>query len=116
MNKSRSILIIDDDDDDLLILQNIFQELNCPNEIIPFTGSNEVLTYLDANNGLRPFLIISDINLPKLTGIELRDKIHNNEQLRLRCIPYLFFTTTIAQREIIDAYSKSVQGFFCKTL
>jgi len=62
----------------------------------------------------QPFLILSDINLPKLDGFQLRDKVHNNEQLRLKCIPYLFFTTTVDQRSVIDAYSKSVQGFFTK--
>jgi len=34
--------------------------------------------------------------------------------MRLKTIPYLFFTTTAAQKHVIDAYSKSVQGFFIK--
>lgn len=62
----------------------------------------------------QPFLILSDINLPKLGGFELREKIHNNQQLRLKCIPYLFFTTSSDQKHVIAAYSKSVQGFFSK--
>ncbi len=52
--------------------------------------------------------------MPKLNGMELRAKIHENEDLRLKSIPYLFFSTTAEQRHVIDAYSKSVQGFFVK--
>lgn len=52
--------------------------------------------------------------MPKLNGIELRKQIHENEDIRLRTIPYLFFTTTATQEDVIDAYSKSIQGFFVK--
>ena len=52
--------------------------------------------------------------MPKLNVLELIEKVHNNEQLRLKCIPYLFFSTTAIQKEIIEAYSKSAQGFFTK--
>jgi DNA-binding NarL/FixJ family response regulator len=37
-----------------------------------------------------------------------------NEQLQLRCIPYLFFSTSVSQDAVINAYSLSVQGFFLK--
>ena len=114
MNKQGPILLIDDDNDDLEIFKEIFVELNCLNPIITFTSADATLSYLNENGSVNPFLIISDINLPKLSGIELRNKIHNNEQMRLRCIPYLFFTTSIAQQDVIDAYSKSIQGFFIK--
>lgn len=63
---------------------------------------------------IEPFIIFSDINMPKLSGMELRAKIHENEDLRLKSIPYLFFSTVAEQDNVIDAYSKSVQGFFIK--
>lgn len=52
--------------------------------------------------------------MPKLSGLELRDKVHNNEDLKLKSIPYLFFSTSAEQRHVVDAYSKSIQGFFIK--
>ncbi len=113
MNKSGPIIVIEDDLDDQEILIDIFKQLDYKNEIIYFSDGNEALEYLvDSNN--KPFLILSDINMPKLNGFELRDKIHTNEQLRLKCIPYLFFTTSSSQKSVIDAYSKSAQGFFVK--
>ena len=52
--------------------------------------------------------------MPKLGGMELRAKIHENEDLRLKSIPYLFFSTSAEQANVIDAYSQSIQGFFVK--
>jgi DNA-binding NarL/FixJ family response regulator len=61
-----------------------------------------------------PFIVFSDINMPKLNGMELRRQIHENEDIRLKTIQYLFSTTTAEQEAVIDAYSKSIQGFFIK--
>jgi DNA-binding NarL/FixJ family response regulator len=46
--------------------------------------------------------------------MELRAKVVENEDLRIKSIPYLFFSTSAEQHYVIDAYSKSLQGFFVK--
>ena len=113
MNKSGSIVVIEDDADDQEILTGIFNKLDYKNSVIFFSDGEDALAYL-LETKTKPFLILSDINMPKLSGFELRQKIHSNEDLNLKCIPYLFFTTTSNQKAIIDAYSQSVQGFFVK--
>jgi len=113
MNKIGPIVVIEDDVEDQEILDEIFKNLNYKNPVIYFTDSEEALQFL-IDTKIKPFLILSDINMPKLTGFELRQKVHTNEDLNLKCIPYLFFTTTSAQKAIVDAYSQSVQGFFIK--
>lgn len=113
MNKRGPVIIIEDDTDDQDILAEIFQELNYKNKLIFFKDGVEALEYL-VNTEIEPFLVLSDINMPKLNGMELREKIHNNEDLRLKSIPYLFFSTSAEQKNVIDAYSRSIQGFFVK--
>ncbi len=113
MNKKGSIIIIEDDADDQELFSEVFEELNYKNEIIFFNDGQEALAYLISNT-IEPFIVISDINMPKLNGLELRKQIHENESLRLKTIPYLFFTTSAAQEAVIEAYSKSIQGFFVK--
>lgn len=113
MNKRGPIIIIEDDMDDQDILTDIFKELNYKNELIFFADSLKALEYL-TDTVTEPFLVLSDINMPKLNGMELREKIHNNEDLRLKSIPYLFFSTSAEQEHVIDAYSRSIQGFFVK--
>jgi len=113
MNKTGPIIIIEDDIDDQEILTDIFKELEYGNELIFFGDSIKALDYLTITE-IEPFLVLSDINMPKLNGMELREKIHNNEDLRLKSIPYLFFSTSAEQKHVIDAYSRSIQGFFVK--
>jgi DNA-binding NarL/FixJ family response regulator len=52
--------------------------------------------------------------MPKLNGFELREKLKTDAELQIKCIPYLFFSTALNQKSVIDAYSMSVQGFFVK--
>lgn len=113
MNVLGPIIIIEDDLDDQEFLEEIFKELDIKNEVIYFTNGVKALQYL-TTSCVKPFIIISDINMPILNGLALRGKIHNNEQLRIKCIPYLFLSTTAEQGHVIEAYSKSVQGFFTK--
>ena len=113
MNKDGPIIIIEDDMDDQYILTEIFNELNYENKLIFFGDGVLALEYL-VKTDVEPFLVLSDINMPKLNGMELREKVHNNEDLRLKSIPYLFFSTSAEQKHVIDAYSRSIQGFFIK--
>jgi CheY-like chemotaxis protein len=113
MNKNGTIIFIEDDSDDQELLAEVFKELDYKNEIVFFGDSERALEYL-TNNQVEPFIVFSDINMPRLNGMELREKVHNNEDLRLKCTPYLFFSTSAEQQHVIDAYSKSIQGFFVK--
>jgi CheY-like chemotaxis protein len=113
MNKNGPIIVIEDDVDDRDALQEVFQNLNYPNEVIYFPDGEAALKFLHESTKL-PFIILSDINMPKLDGFELRKKLKTDSELHLKCIPYLFFSTALNQKAVIDAYSLSVQGFFVK--
>jgi CheY-like chemotaxis protein len=113
MNKNGPIIVIEDDMDDQELLVEIFTSLNYKNKIIYFADSNLALEYLNRTD-VQPFLILSDVNMPKMNGFELRNKVFTNEQLKTKCIPYLFFTTSAGKKAVTDAYSMSVQGFFVK--
>ena len=113
MNKEGPIIVIEDDLEDQEILHEIFENLGYKNKISYFIDGNEALEYLNKSD-VQPFLILSDINMPKLNGFELRNKVFTNSQLQEKCIPYLFFTTGANKKAVSDAYAMSVQGFFLK--
>ena len=113
MNKSGPIIIIEDDFDDQEILMEIFSKFGYVNKIVFFQDGNEALEFLN-NTDIKPFLILSDVNMPKINGFELRNKVFTNDQLQSKCIPYLFFTTGANKKSVVDAYALSVQGFFIK--
>ncbi|MCE7064092.1 response regulator [Dyadobacter sp. CY326] len=113
MNKNGAVVIIEDDLDDQFLLEEVFKSLPYTNERLYFSDGEAALDYLHTTPKL-PFLILSDINMPRLDGFELRQKLHTDAELNLKCIPYLFFSTAINQEMVINAYSMSAQGFFIK--
>src|SRR6187549_1893004 len=113
VNKNGPVIVIEDDADDQDFLTEIFHKLNYQNKILFFSDGQAALDHINASDEL-PFLILSDINMPKLNGFELREKLKTDSKLSNKCIPYLFFSTASNQKSVIDAYSLSVQGFFVK--
>lgn len=113
MNKQGPIIVIEDDADDRHLLEMVFRELNYVNEVVYFGDGASALEYLQADD-VYPFIILSDINLPKLNGFELKKMVHTNEKLSAKCIPYLFFSTAVDKKAVYDAYTMSAQGFFLK--
>ena len=112
-NKGGPVIIIEDDADDQDFLTEIFKKLKYPNKVLFFSDGEEAYDFINSS-GESPFLILSDINMPKLSGFELREKLKMDEKLNVKCIPYLFFSTASNQKAVIDAYSLSAQGFFVK--
>jgi CheY-like chemotaxis protein len=113
MNSYEPVIIIEDDIDDKEMLEEAFHKLGYPNELLFFKDGQAALDFLNESQ-VRPFLILSDINMPKLDGFALRNKIRLDAKLQVKCIPYLFFSTASSQKAVMDAYSLSVQGFFIK--
>lgn len=113
MNRTGPVIIIEDDIDDKEMLEQVFHNLGYTNKLFFFTNGQSALDFLNESHVL-PFLILSDINMPKLDGFALRNKIKMDAKLQVKCIPYLFFSTASTQKAVVDAYSLSVQGFFIK--
>ncbi len=112
MNKN-PIIVIDDDNDDLELIQQAFSELNIDNEIIVFDDGYKFLEYIKKTKD-GTFFILCDINMVKLTGIELKKIIHDDDRLRIKCVPFIFLSTSSASHSIMKAYSYGVQGYFIK--
>lgn len=113
MNKQGPIVVIEDDQDDQMMLKEVFKILKTENEVLFFCDGVKALAFLKEPN-VYPFLILSDINMPKLDGFDLKRMVHTNDELSIKCIPYLFFTTAVNEKAVYDAYTMSAQGFFVK--
>ena len=113
MRRNGEIIIIEDDEDETMFLQDIFSSLNYPNNVVFFRDSTLVLEYL-SNPDILPFIILSDINMPKMDGFELRQQILSDPRTREKCVPYIFMSTSESPENVIKAYDCHVQGFFKK--
>jgi CheY-like chemotaxis protein len=107
------IMIVEDDADDQSLMHELLTEMGLANELISFANGVEALDYLTSGKEI-PALIISDINMPLMNGIEFRRKLCDDEALRRKNIPFVFLTTTAEPVTVSIAYKLHVQGFFEK--
>jgi CheY-like chemotaxis protein len=113
---SGPIILVEDDDDDREIFEEVLNELKVTNELIWFNNCPEAFDFL-LQTEKKPFFILCDVNLPGQTGLELKKNIDSNEYLRNKSIPFIFYSTSVAQIDVNTAYKEtSVQGFFQKDL
>lgn len=113
MPKNGPIILIDDDADDQEILQEILKNLNVKNDLVIFKNGHEAEAYLRTTAD-RPFLILCDINMPVMNGLELRTLIESDPVLKQKSIPFIFLSTTGNPIAVRKAYDLTVQGFFQK--
>jgi response regulator RpfG family c-di-GMP phosphodiesterase len=113
MNRNGPIIIIEDDKEDQELMKEALSEISISNEILIFGDSEEALHFL-LTTPVEPFIIFSDVNMPKISGLELRQKLQTYNDLRIQSVPYLFLTTSAENRAVIEAYKNSIQGFFIK--
>jgi CheY-like chemotaxis protein len=112
-SKKGPLVIVEDDIDDQEIIKEVFESLGLSNTLLLFTDGFEALTYLQTTAD-QPFLILCDINLPKLNGLELREHINADDRLRRKSVPFIFFSTDASRDAVEKAYDLTVQGFFIK--
>ena len=112
--RSGPIVIIEDDADDKTIFEEILQELAVKNKLIWFIHSTDAYQYLMTTSD-QPFLIFCDVNIPGDNGLEFKRQIDNNPFLRRKSIPFVFYSTSVDQYAVNEAYTTmTVQGFFQK--
>jgi CheY-like chemotaxis protein len=113
------ILIAEDDEEDRMLASDALHESRLANPI-HFVGDGvELLDFLfrrgkysDPATSPRPGLILLDINMPRMTGLEaLR---HIKEDPELRRIPVIILTTSRADEDIIRSYDLGVNSFISK--
>jgi len=115
MNKNGPIIIIEDDVDDQKFIQMVYNKMGYDNEVVFLDSGEMAIEYLIAMKKV-PFIIISDLNMPKINGIELRARVQQNVEINIKCVPYIIFSTTIMKNYVTDAYMLGIQGYFKKPM
>lgn len=113
MQKPRIIICIEDDPDDLLFIKQAIDEYDGVYKLIHFPDGLAALDFLKTTS-VQPFLILCDMSMPKLNGLQLRESIEHNTKLRLKSIPFVILSANGSKKQIEEAYEMPVQGFFLK--
>ncbi len=110
-NKTVTIMLVEDDEVDRKALQRAFERLRIANPVE--VAKDGVEGWEKLQSLARPYLLILDINMPRMNGIELLRKIRASEQHRDSIVFVL--TTSNDEKDKFDAYNLNVAGYMLKT-
>lgn len=112
-----TILLVEDQDDDVLLTKKAFIEVEARLRITINVSSVEngveALSYLEAHRESRPDLILADIAMPIMGGIELLKKLKHESSI-WKMIPICMLTTSNHDRDICDSYENHCAGYLRK--
>lgn len=117
-NMPLKILMADDDADDRLLAKEALEESKLKYSLEFVTDGIELLEYLTSQGGFSdnpkplPGIILLDLNMPRLDGLETLKKIKKDRRLRL--IPVVVLTTSSAEEDLVRSYALGAASFLTK--
>ena len=113
MKKPKPILLVEDDNIDAMTVRRAMKDLKVTNELIRVGDGEKALEYLRDGSTQNPCLILLDLNMPKMNGIEFLKIAKADEDLKK--IPVVVLTTSDEQRDIVESFELSVAGYMVKS-
>jgi two-component system response regulator len=109
-----TILLVEDSPDDVMLTQRALRKNNIGNRVIVANDGEQAIDYLLPADGKRivPALILLDINLPKLSGLDVLRAIRGDERTRYLCVVVL--TTSSEEQDIVSSYDLGANSYVRK--
>jgi CheY-like chemotaxis protein len=114
IQKLVNILLVEDDEVDVMNVKRAFSKNNIKNELFVAGNGVEALEMLRTTIVPLPRIIILDINMPKMNGIEFLKNLRDDEALKN--ISVFVMTTSNEDSDKINAYNLNVAGYILKPL
>ena len=114
MRSSKPILLVEDDDVDVMTVKRALKDLNIKNRLVNTANGEEALEYLKNNSNKKPCIILLDLNMPKMNGIEFLQVVKADDTLKK--IPVIVLTTSSQQQDIVESFRLSVAGYIVKSV
>ncbi|WP_254721772.1 response regulator [Kovacikia minuta] len=115
----RSILLVEDNPDDEALAIRALQRSHITNEIVVVHDGVEALDYLfgtgayaDRDMTIQPTVILLDLKLPRLDGIEVLRRLRSNESTKL--LPVVILTTSEEEQDLLNSYSLGCNSYVRK--
>jgi CheY-like chemotaxis protein len=112
MQDSEPILLVEDDTVDAMTVKRALRDLKVSNPVAHVTDGEEALGHLKATDKPKPCLILLDINMPRMNGIEFLKVVKTDAALQR--IPVIMLTTSTNDRDIIQSFHLSAAGYMVK--
>ena len=112
MTELKPILLVEDDIVDMMTVKRALRDLNITNDLVHRENGEEALQYLNNESNAKPGIILLDLNMPKMNGIEFLKTIQTDN--RLNKIPVVVLTTSKAQNDITESFKYGAAGYVIK--
>jgi CheY-like chemotaxis protein len=118
MSELGRILLVEDDPRDVELTMTALGEYNLVNEIVVTRDGQQALDYLycrgefSARSSVNPAVLLLDLKLPKVDGLEVLQKIKSDE--RLKIIPVVVLTSSREEKDMMRSYKLGVNAYVVK--
>ena len=113
------ILLVEDNPDDVLLTLRALKQNNIKNEVVVAKDGAEALDYLfcagqyeGRDGGVLPQVVLLDLKLPKVDGMEVLKRVRGDERTRL--LPVVILTSSGEERDLINGYSLGANSYIRK--
>jgi CheY-like chemotaxis protein len=119
IDSKKVILLVEDNPDDVELTVRAFEKTNIQNKVIAVRDGAEALDYLFAKGkyanrdiNQRPKVVLLDLKLPKLNGLDVLRKMRANEKTKR--IPVVMLTSSSEDRDILESYNLGANSYVKK--
>lgn len=113
MRSNKAVLLVEDDLVDVMTVNRAFNDLAIPNSLIHRRNGEEAIDFLRSGNSDKPCIILLDLNMPKMNGIEFLQEAKKDPELKK--IPVVVLTTSNDSRDKLESYKLGVAGYMLKS-
>lgn len=113
------ILLVEDNPDDVALAVRALRRNQITSEVVVVQDGVEALDYLfaggayaDRDPSVLPQVILLDVKLPRVNGLEVLRRVRADERTRL--VPVVMLTTSVEPRDVVDAYSSYANSYIRK--
>lgn len=114
----KTILLVEDNSNDALLTQRSLKKANIMNKVVWVKDGAEAIDYLFINclqQGEKlPQLVLLDIHMPKVNGIEVLQRIRADESLSW--LPVIIFTSSKEEKDLVESYRLGINSYVCKPI
>ena len=111
-NTTKPVLLVEDDAIDMMTVRRAFKDLKLTNPLAHATNGEEALKYLEKEENPKPCVILLDLNMPRMNGVEFMRAVKADPVLKR--IPIVVLTTSRDDRDIVESYKLSAAGYIVK--
>jgi len=112
MQQCKPILLVEDDNIDVMVFKRLLSDMKVLNPLVELNDGEKALEYLRSEGNERPCMILLDLNMPKMTGIEFL-KTAKGEYI-LKKIPVIMLTTSKDDQDVVESFKLGAGGYVVK--